>query len=102
MTRIWAAILLLLPMLGGSGLVQAQSPIRDDDRAYSGTAQDRAYIAARCAALYSEMAQVASAQDKALAQTKASEAREFLKRTSKPDESVFLQWSGEYRAQIAR
>ena len=102
MICMWATALLLLPVLGAFEPAQAQDLIRDDKRAYSSTAKDRAYIAARCAALYSEAAQVARAENRALADTKASEAMEFLKRVDPPSESVFLQWSSEYRAKLAR
>jgi hypothetical protein len=102
MIRKWATALLLLPVLGAFEPAQAQDPIRDDKRAYSSTAKDRAYIAARCAALYSEMAQFTREANSALADTKASEAMEFLKRVAPPSESVFLQWSSEYGAQLAR
>ena len=102
MIRIWATVLLFLPVLGAFDSARAQAPILNDDRAYSSATSDRAYIAARCAALYTELAQFALDQDRAFANTKTSEAKEFLKRVVPPLESVFLEWSTQYRAQLAR
>ena len=102
MIRIWATTLLLISVLCAFESAQAQAPIRDDARAYSRATADRAYIAARCAALYSEMGQFLLDQDSAVANAKMSAAKEFLKRVVPPLENVFVQWSTRYRAQLAR
>ena len=102
MHRIGAIALLLFPILGARESAQAQTPIRDDARAYSGATGDRAYIAARCAALYSEMGLFLLDSDSATANAKVSEAKEFLKRVIPPSQDVFFDWSPRYRAAFAR
>lgn len=82
--------------------VDAQKPIRDDDRAYSQASENRGYVAARCAALYSEFAQEIIGANDRLSAVKESEAYEFLKRVPNPLETVFLDWSGLYKAQFAQ
>jgi hypothetical protein len=101
MTSTVAAGLLMLAILAPRR-VDGQKPIRDDDRAYSKVAENRGYVAARCAALYSEMAQATAGQQDSVAAAKASESRDFLKRVPDPPENVFLEWSSEYRARLTK
>jgi hypothetical protein len=85
-----------------SNAVEGQKALRDDDRAYSNTIDDRRYVAARCAALYSEIAQSIAVEQPNLASAKSSAAHEFLKRVPNPSKDVFLSWSREYKKQVAK
>lgn len=71
--------------------------IRDDKRSYSTSTTDRGYVAARCAALYSEIAQSVASEQPDFALAKASDSHQFLQRLPNPPEDVFLTWSTEYR-----
>ena len=80
----------------------AQKALIDDERAYSAKDGDRAYVAARCAALYMKMAEGVATTNDTLSKRKASEAREFLRRLPPPPESVFLEWSTVYGRDMAK
>lgn len=104
---VWkAALLALLFAHAPCRQLLAQKPLVDDDRAYSSTAASRGYVAARCAALYTEFAQELAGDTSSAAVEKAKEkaaaAHDFLRRVSPPQENVFLQWSGEYRARMSQ
>jgi len=92
--------LLLLAMCAFSAEAEGQKPLRDDDRAYSNAIEDRRYVAARCAALYSEIAQTIVGDQGGVAAAKLSEAGEFLKRVPEPAEDVLFKWSSEYRKRL--
>src|SRR6266404_5120164 len=93
--------LLLLAMCAFSTEAEGQKPLRDDDRAYSNAIEDRRYVAARCAALYSEIAQTIVGDQGGVAAAKLSEAGEFLKRVPEPAEDVLLKWSSAYKKRLA-
>lgn len=99
MRKTVVAALLPLAVCAFSREAEGQKSLRDDDRAYSNAMADRRYVAARCAALYSEIAQTIVGDEGAFA-AKSSEAREFLKRVPQPQEDVLLRWSSEYRARL--
>jgi hypothetical protein len=91
------AALVLAAMFTGRE-ANAQRALVDDDRAYSAREPDRAYISARCAALYLNVAESAAGTNDSLYKKKGAEAMEFLHRVppSVSPESVFLDWSNRY------
>ena len=95
------AALLLLAMCAFSRETEGQKALRDDDRAYSNAMEDRRYVAARCAALYSEIAQTIIGDEGGVAAAKLSEAHEFLKRVPEPAEDVLFKWSSAYKKRLA-
>ena len=82
----------------------AQKPLRNDDRAYSSSIDDRGYVAARCAALYSKMVEaiqpVETQAERDFADAKMSAVAIFLKRVPHPQENVFLEWAAEYGIRV--
>ena len=76
---------------------ESQTALRDDNRSYSASISDRRYVAARCAGLYSEIAQSLASEQPSVSTAKAADARTFLERVQNPAEDVFLSWSSEYR-----
>jgi hypothetical protein len=88
-------------LLLGRGAI-AQKPLIDDDRAYSAKTPDRAYIGARCAALYLGFAESMMAADRVGAKRLGDEAKAFSRRVPNPPESVFLEWASAYGERFAR
>lgn len=74
-TCVTALAVAIVAVLLGCAAPGGPKPIREDDRAYSISVDDRGYIAARCAALYSATAQTILAEDADLAETKQSRRR---------------------------
>lgn len=102
MRSTWFTALPAIVVLVGCANPEEDKPLREDDRAYSTSVDDRAYVAARCAALYSATAQTLVVQDTDLAETKQSEAAAFLGRVAHTPQDVFFHWSTEYRERLHR
>ncbi len=98
MRRIVTAGLIVVASGTLSIRVEGQKPLIDDDRSYSNALAARRYVAGRCAALYSEIAQTIAVEQPSMATAKSSDAHEFLKRVPNAAEDTFLNWSREYRA----
>ena len=101
MRAIVVAGLIFVASCTVSTTVEGQKPLIDDGRSYSNAPDDRRYVAGRCAALYSEVAQTIAIEQPNMATAKSSDAREFLKRLPNPSEDTFLSWSREYKALLA-
>lgn len=76
---------------------ESQTALRDDNRSYSASTSDRRYVGARCAALYSEIAQSIALEQPSVSTAKAADARTLLERVQHPAEDVFFSWSSEYK-----